>query len=93
MRHKVYSIEDVKSNVFSQPFFFIAAGQALRAFKDLANDENTQVCKHADDFRLVQLAEFDDESGEFVSSGKVTLGFASEFKMAGAVPLGIVKGA
>lgn len=77
---KVFSIYDVRSDTYNVPFFFKATGEAVRAFKDLANDRNTMVARHSGDFKLVQVGTFDEATGELVSvSPVVSLGFGSDY--------------
>lgn len=63
MKVSVFSILDVKSGVFSQPFCMQARGAAVRAFADLVADKSTSISKHPADYRLHLLGEFDDNSG------------------------------
>lgn len=67
MKIKVYSIFDVKGGVYNTPFFQKEDGLAARAFADLANDPNTTVNRHPEDFSLFRIAEFDDNSGKIRS--------------------------
>lgn len=93
MKLKVFAVFDIKSNLFSSPFFMGQTGEALRAFRDLANNKETTVGRHPEDFVLKSLGWFDNESGIFGSEGQVSLGVASEFVALGnVVPLGM-KGA
>lgn len=93
MKLKAFAIYDIKSELFSPPFFMGTAGEAVRAFKDLANDPNTQVHRHAADFRLMCLGTFDNESGLFGDGDKGSLGFASDYKdlPSSSVPVGVIK--
>lgn len=77
---KAFAIYDVKGEVYNTPFFFGANGQAIRAFKDLANDKQTTVGRHPGDFKLMVIGTFDDNSGELVASDEVvSLGFATDY--------------
>lgn len=67
MKLKVFSIHDVKAQVFSNPFYMGHDGQALRSFADLVNDEKSSINKHPEDYKLYGLADYDDISGAFVS--------------------------
>lgn len=89
MRFFAFSIFDVKSDTYSPPFFKPAIGAALRDFEDLANDRNTTIGRHPEDFKLVQVGEFDDTSGAFVQGSQiVSLGFASDLVVkTEAIPL------
>lgn len=91
MIHKVFSVYDVKSEVYGRPFCAVAVGEALRAFKDLASDKNTTVGRYPDDFKLCQVGEFNDLTAEYKNHGPVTLGFASEFVGVAGVPVGVKK--
>lgn len=63
MVKQVYSIEDVKLNVFLPPMVLINDMAARRLFSDVANDSQTDVGRHPEDFRLVRLGDFNDNSG------------------------------
>lgn len=76
---RAFAIYDVKAEVYNTPFFYGANGQAVRAFKDLANDKQTTVGRHPEDFKLMVLGTFDDGTGEFVSSDPTSLGFATDY--------------
>lgn len=67
MKLKVFSIFDDKAKAFVNPFFMPHNGLALRALSDVVQDKNTNISRHPGDFSLYILAEFDDNSGEFVS--------------------------
>lgn len=92
MIYKAFSVLDVRSEVYSKPFFMLAVGEAVRAFKDLANDAQTTVGRHPGDFKLVQVGTFDDVKGELLYTDPVSLGFANEYQSLGSVvPLGVKK--
>lgn len=88
---KIFSIYDIKSEVFSPPFFMTAVGEAVRAFKDLANDTSTTIGRHPADFRLMCLGTFENTTGLFTDNEQASLGFASDYKElpSSAIPLGI----
>lgn len=81
MKLKVYTVYDSKVGAYLQPFFMQSRGQAIRAFSDSVNDTSTQFYKHAEDFTLFEIGEYDDEKGAFSQEGAhVSLGVAQEFK-------------
>ncbi|AXH72217.1 MAG: nonstructural protein [Microviridae sp.] len=88
---KIFSIYDIKSEAFSPPFFMSTAGEAVRAFKDLANDSNSMIGRHPSDFRLMCLGTFDNCAGTFAPNEQASLGFASDYVdlPSGAVPIGV----
>jgi len=63
MKLNIYSIYDSKADQYNLPMFMARDGQAIRAFDDLCNDEKSDVHKHAEDYTLFNLGEFDDEIG------------------------------
>jgi len=67
MKLQVYSVFDIVAKVFSQPFYMASTGQALRGFGDEVNNPNSMLSKHPGDFKLFKLAEFDDNTGKFIS--------------------------
>lgn len=83
MKLKAYSIYDSKGTIFNAPFFQHNAGLALRAFADLANDPQSTLFRHAGDFVLYEVGEFDDTTGLLAPyATHLHLGVASQFKEA-----------
>lgn len=76
----VYAVWDVKSKLFSNPFFMTRDGQAIRAFSDLANNKETTVGRYPGDYELVYLGSWDENNGLFVNENQKPLGFGSDFK-------------
>lgn len=68
MRYKVVCIRDRAADVFGQPVFVAALGQALRSFGDEINNKESQMSKHPDDYDLYELGEFDDNEGLFYAN-------------------------
>jgi len=60
---KAFALLDVKTGIYSQPFFFVHKGLALRAAMEMGYDTSTQVGRYPHDFRLVGIGEFDDAVG------------------------------
>lgn len=67
MKLGIYVVKDRATDVFGQPMFLMASGQAVRSFTDEINRDaaDNQLFRHPDDFDLYDLGEFDNESGEF----------------------------
>lgn len=78
---KVFSVYDSKAEAYMQPFFFNSRGQAVRAFSDTANDPKSQLNRHAGDFTLFEVGEYDDSNGNMLNHKHVNLGKALEFRM------------
>ena len=78
---KVFCVYDSKVQAFMQPFFLRSNGEAIRSFADIANDPQSNVCRHPEDFSLMLLGEYDDETGSFTNEKAPTnLGLASSYK-------------
>lgn len=60
---KAYSLLDTKTGTYSQPFFLLHQGYAVRAVLDMANGNDNQIGRYPFDFRLVRIGEFDDNVG------------------------------
>lgn len=70
MRLIVCAVFDKASELYGQPFFVNATGQAIRSFQDEANrqaDDNT-VYKHPTHFALYQIGTFDNNTGELAGT-------------------------
>lgn len=61
---KMFSIYDSKVPVYKQPFFMRSRGEAMRALESEMKDTNNGFYRHAEDFVLFELGEFDDETCE-----------------------------
>ncbi len=83
MKFLAFSVYDKAAENYNTPQFFAAKGQAIRAFDDEANREDSPIHKHEEDYTLYQIGEFDDSTGQLVPLTKpVPLGTASDFKRA-----------
>lgn len=76
---KVFAIYDIRAEVYGNLFTFAHVGEAVRAFKDLANDVNTRIAKHPGDYKLAELGEFDDVTGVIEACPVQFHGFASDY--------------
>lgn len=63
MEVKVFSVYDVKTAAYGQPFFSPTRASAQRAFIGACSDRSTMLGQHPQDFRLFELGTFDDQSG------------------------------
>lgn len=77
---KVFSVYDTKSLSYSPPFFMPTMGSAIRAFSDLAVDNQSTIAKHPSDYILMYIGEFNNSSGELIAQSVVkNLGLASDY--------------
>lgn len=63
MKQLVMSVYDSKAEMFNQPMFFKAKGEAIRAFIDEVNREGSALKMHPEDYTLFNIGEFDVEIG------------------------------
>jgi len=70
MIYKVIVTRDIKANVYSTPMFIPHIGQAIRSFGDECQrkEKDNVLGNHPEDFELVQLGEYDDETGAFITA-------------------------
>ncbi len=64
MKHNVYSIFDTASGLYSRSFFDQSDAQAKRAFGDIAQDAQHSIGQHPEDYTLLRLGIFDDQTGD-----------------------------
>lgn len=60
---KVFTVFDSKAGAYLNPFFLNSTGEAIRAFGDTANDPNTGIGKHPEDYSLFEIGEYDNKTG------------------------------
>lgn len=60
---KVFSAFDSKLQVWTTPMHLLHTGQAERTWIDLCSDPQSMLFKHAGDYTLFQIGEFDDADG------------------------------
>src|SRR3954469_11190226 len=71
MRLQIFSVYDKAVQAFLQPFYSRSKGEAIRSFGEAVNDKEHPFAKHAADYSLMQLGEFDDQSGIFHTADPV----------------------
>jgi hypothetical protein len=76
---KIYSVYDVKSELFSTPHFVQSDGVAIRSFSTACEDESTQFNKYPSDFSLFHIGVYNIETGEIESTTPRQICNASEF--------------
>lgn len=78
----VYTVKDTKANACINPFCMRTDFEAQRAFSDSVNDSQKSVplSQHPEDFVLLAIGEFDQESGAIVAFDVPrSLGVGSDF--------------
>ncbi len=60
MKHKIFSIFDVKAQAYLPPFCLPERGMAIRTFSDCVNSKDHQFSLHPGDYTLFELGVWDD---------------------------------
>ncbi len=63
MKILAFTIYDEKAEAFGTPLFSPAIGQASRMFADLANNKETAVGAHPEDYTLYHIGYYESENG------------------------------
>lgn len=76
---KMFSVLDVASDLYGNPWFMASKGEAVRAFSELVNDGKTMPGRYPEQFKLMQIGEFDNESGTVSQDETVSLGLGTDY--------------
>lgn len=80
MKLEMIAIRDEAVKAYMTPFFVRALGEATRMFRHQANDPESKIANHPEDFLMYHLGTYDDETGIIHQNERhVLLGMASEF--------------
>ena len=63
MKQGLYSVYDSKAQIYTQPFVSMNHGTAIRSFAATVNQEGHEFHRHASDYQLFHLAEWDSKNG------------------------------
>lgn len=78
MKYQIYSIYDTAVESFMSPFFVKTEGEALRGFRDAAQNTDTPIGKHPADYHLFKIGEYTDHDGDLRSCPPVSIMLALE---------------
>lgn len=60
----VFSIYDIKAEIFGRPIYAVSPGVAMRTFTDEAQNEESVISKHPEDYVLFHLGSFEDSTAK-----------------------------
>jgi len=63
MQKSLYSVLDLRSAIFANPFISVNDMTALRDFGNAVNDPSTTLSKNPEDYQLFKIGSFDDTLG------------------------------
>lgn len=81
METKMYSVYDSKAQSYGQPFHAPNDAVALRLFGDAVNDPDTQLNKYPEDFVLMAVGTWDDQTAELKGHTQRTVTTALAIKV------------
>lgn len=79
MIHQMFSIQDTKAQTFNPPFFQKNHQEAIRTFSKICNDSTSMLNQYPEDFILLHVGAFCDETGEIIPSTLSNIGTASQY--------------
>jgi len=67
MKLQIYSIFDTASGTYQRPMFARADGEIMREFQNISNDDNHPCGEHPEDYSLIRLGNFNDQTGQVIN--------------------------
>lgn len=76
MKHRIFTVFDVKAQAYLPPFCMPETAMAVRVFTDCVNADDHQFAKHPGDYTLFELGSWDDSCATIaaVAGSKVVNG-------------------
>ena len=74
----MYSVYDKAVGAYMRPFFMQSDGQATRMFMDDANNADSPISAHPEDYSLFRCGRWYDEGGDLVPEEPVCIARAHE---------------
>lgn len=78
MIHRLYTVFDMKAKFYMPPFNSRNDAEAIRMFSDTANDLDTGIGRHPEDYILYSIGRYDDQTGKIEPEGHIALAKAVE---------------
>jgi len=80
MKTLIFSIKDLKAEVWNTPIFQQTTGIALRGWQELANDKETTIGKYPTDYALYEIGTWESEKGHLsIYPQPKSLGLANDY--------------
>ncbi len=73
MKTQLYSIYDTAAGIYTKPIFAQADGIVTREFQDLCVKADHPYGEHPEDYSLIRLGVFDDQTGKITNEENETL--------------------
>lgn len=80
MELRVFTVYDSKAQAFLAPFYARTVGEAERNFMGACSDQKSQFYHHPEDFCLMEIGTFDEDSGRLrAKDGPINHGMATVY--------------
>lgn len=66
MHKKIVTVYDSKAQAYLNPMVFRSTGDAIRAFGDLCSNSEHDFHRHAEDYTLFEIGEWDEFTGSSI---------------------------
>lgn len=80
MIKSLYTVFDKKASFYVNPFCARSEGEAIRMIEQALRDPNTSIHQHPEDFQLVHIGSFDDNTSEIQYSPPHIIAEAADLK-------------
>ncbi|WNK14149.1 MAG: nonstructural protein [Microvirus sp.] len=81
MKLKIITVYDSAVQAYGRPIFVRHPGEALRSLSDQVNaTDNNDLCRHAEDYSLFVIGEFDEDTGLLTPQPPERLARAQDLK-------------
>lgn len=79
IKMQIFTVKDIKSETYTNPFVSPAVGSAVRGFQDELKNPDSAIGAHPDDYVLYHLGEYDTRTGIIVlNDAPLNLGSAAQ---------------
>lgn len=77
---EVFAVYDSKVATFGPPFMSNHINEAKRGFREAVNNPQTQLRKYPEDYSLMHLGSFDNQTGKYTNlTAPESLGLAASY--------------
>jgi len=63
MKLMIVALKDRAADLFGKPFYVRTAAEAVRSLTDEANNKESAINRHPEDYDLFELGHFDEDTG------------------------------
>lgn len=79
MKQQAFCIKDVKTGIHGLPFFSPTLESGKRLFAELVSDGESLPARYPEDFFLMHIGEWEDDTGMLLGSVPMSLGYGRAY--------------